>query len=108
MDLAELETYVVNVRAERGFTREPVRLLALLVEEVGEVARELKRTWSVNYEPFSTGRLADELADVQTLVLAPSNAFGIDLEAACLAKLGKDAQREWRSASPARPTEEPR
>ena len=44
MHLAELEQYAVNIRAQRGCTRGPLRILALLVEEVGEVARELEHT----------------------------------------------------------------
>ncbi len=97
MDLGELRERVANVRAERGFTTDPVRVLTLLVEEVGEVARELKRTWSPNYDAFSVERLASELADVQTLLLALAHEYDIDLEAAVMAKLERDGEREWKS-----------
>jgi NTP pyrophosphatase (non-canonical NTP hydrolase) len=53
-DLQELQNLVGRIRQERGFTMDPLRIFTLLNEEIGEVARELKRTWSLNYDPFST------------------------------------------------------
>ena len=98
--LQELQTLVHQVRQARGFTMEPLQIFALLTEEVGEVATELKRTWSPNYDGFSQDALADELADVLVCLLALVNQFEIDLEQALLDKLvNKDSQREWKSAS---------
>jgi NTP pyrophosphatase (non-canonical NTP hydrolase) len=98
-DLAELQAEIVAERAARGFTTDPVRVLTLLVEEVGEVARELKTTWSPNYDDFSADRLAPELADVFVLVCALAAGSGIDLESAVRRKFFEgDANREWRSS----------
>jgi NTP pyrophosphatase (non-canonical NTP hydrolase) len=98
MDLQELQNYAVQLRTERGFTRDSLRMLTLLMEEVGEVARELKRTWSPNYGEFSRDRLAEELADVQILLLALAAEHEIDLESVCLAKWTEDGKRRWKSA----------
>lgn len=98
-DLAELQAEIVAERAARGFTTDPVRVLALLVEETGEVARELKKTWSPNYEDFSADRLAPELADVLVLVCALAAEHGIDLESSVRQKFFRDdAKRPWKSA----------
>ncbi|MEX2374073.1 MAG: MazG nucleotide pyrophosphohydrolase domain-containing protein [Dehalococcoidia bacterium] len=100
MEMNELQRHAVEVRAARGFTTDSVQVLTLLIEELGEVARELKRTWSPNYEAFSAHRLADELADVQVLLFALAAEYDVDLGASCLAKMEKDGRREWRSARP--------
>ena len=98
-DLQELQNLVGRVRRERGFTMDPLRIYALLNEEMGEIARELKRTWSPNYEPFSKQDLADEIADVLVCLLALANQFEIDVEKALTEKLlHKDSQRHWKSA----------
>jgi NTP pyrophosphatase (non-canonical NTP hydrolase) len=44
-ELCEIQSLVRKIRQERGFTMDPLRIFALLTEEVGEVAGELKRTW---------------------------------------------------------------
>ena len=81
---------------------DPLRIFALLNEEIGEVARELKRTWSLNYEAFSKEDLEDEIADVLVCLLALANQFDIDLEQALTKKLvHKDGQRHWKSAKAA-------
>ncbi|MFP3899323.1 MAG: MazG nucleotide pyrophosphohydrolase domain-containing protein [Acidimicrobiia bacterium] len=97
--LAELQAEIVAERASRGFTSDPGRLLALLVEEVGEVARELTKTWSPNDDDFEVERLACELADVLVLVCALASAHGVDLDHSVRHKFFEvDADRTWKSA----------
>jgi NTP pyrophosphatase (non-canonical NTP hydrolase) len=98
-ELREIQSLVRQIRQERGFTMDPLRIFALLTEEVGEVAGELKRTWSPNYEAFSKKDLGDELADVLVCLLALANQFDIDIEEALREKLlYKDSQRTWKSS----------
>ena len=97
--LQELQSMVGKVRQERGFTMDPVRIFVHLTEEVGEIASQLKRTWSLNYESFSKEDLEEEMADVLVCVLALADRFEIDLERVLMAKfLHKDGQRRWKSA----------
>ena len=99
-DLQELQSLVGKIRRERGFTMEPLRIFTLLTEEIGEIAGELKRTWSPNYEPFSNKDLEDEIADVLVCLLALANQFEINVEKALTKKLlYKDSQRSWKSAA---------
>jgi NTP pyrophosphatase (non-canonical NTP hydrolase) len=98
-DLRELQNLVSKIRQERGFTMDPLRIFVLLDEEMGEIARELKRTWSPNYDLFSKQDLEDEIADALVCLLALANQFEIDVEKALTEKLlCKDSQRKWKSA----------
>lgn len=98
-DLGELQSLVAEIRKQRGFTMDPMRIFALLNEEIGEVARELKRTWLANYDPFSKADLEEEIADVLVCLLALANQFEIDVEQALMDKLiARDGERDWKSA----------
>ena len=98
--LAELQAQIVETRASRGFTTEPLKLLVLLTEEVGEVAAEMKRSWSPNYRDFNRDQFKEEIADVFVVLTALASSFDVDLEQAVTEKfLEKDASRHWRTAS---------
>ncbi len=99
MEVKELQALITRTREERGFTTEPLRLYALLNEEIGEIARELKRVWSPNYEGFDPSRLADEVADSIVLLFALASEFDVDVESAIRSKfIGRDGERRWPSA----------
>ena len=67
--------------------------LAILTEEVGEVARVMVRTFGEqsykSEEQTRNDNLADELADVLFVVTCIANQTGIDLTAAGIRKGGK-------------------
>jgi NTP pyrophosphatase (non-canonical NTP hydrolase) len=75
--------------------------LAILMEEVGEVARLMARTYGE--QSFKAGELqgdmADELADVMFVLACLANQTGIDLTEALQKNLAKktrrDSQRHW-------------
>jgi len=81
-DLKNLQARIVQKRKQRGFTDDPVRIFTLLSEEIGEIAGELKRTWSPNYPPFSRSDLQDEISDALVLLIALADHFDIDVEEA--------------------------
>lgn len=98
-ELTDLQREIVEVRARRGFTVDPVKILVLLTEELGEVARELKKTWSPNYDEFDPERLAPELADMFVLLSALASEMKVDLETAVRNKFFRaDQDRDWPSA----------
>lgn len=73
----------------RGYF-DPLTNMAVLTEEVGEVARIMARTYGMQRpKPGDKGadRLAEELADVVWVVMAIANQTGVDLPAAWLDKL---------------------
>lgn len=97
-DLSEIQRRVAEVRKSRGFVTDPLKINLMLIEEIGEIAAELKRTWSKNYDDFESSRLADEISDAFVLLAALATEFDIDLEEAIESKFfGKDELREWKT-----------
>ena len=95
--LRSLQKKISELRKKRGFTQDPERALILLVEEVGEVAQQLKRSWSPNYDTFSNNAIAEELADVFFVLLGLSDLLKIDIAEALKKKTAADSTRTWKS-----------
>ena len=72
--------------------------MAILTEEVGEVARIIARRYGEQSEKPSDANkdLGDELADVFFVLVCLANQTGIDLEAAFLKNMDKKTQRDGR------------
>jgi NTP pyrophosphatase (non-canonical NTP hydrolase) len=72
--------------------------LAQLVEEVGEVARVMSRTYGdQSFKPAEAdGDLADELADVLFVLICIANQTGVDLTEALERNLAKKTGRDSR------------
>lgn len=70
--------------------------MAILSEEVGEVARIISRKFGEQSEKKSDGNLdlADELADVLFVVICLANQTGIDLEKALINNINKKTKRD--------------
>ena len=70
--------------------------LAMLTEEVGEVARIMARQYGEQSfkESDKNADLADELADVLFVLVCIANQTGIDLTAAMLKNLEKKTKRD--------------
>lgn len=74
----------------------PLTNMAVLTEEVGEVARIMARLHGdQSFKEGETGdALADELADVMWVVMAIANQNGVDLEEAFDKNLAKKTRRD--------------
>jgi NTP pyrophosphatase (non-canonical NTP hydrolase) len=74
----------------------PLTNLAQLVEEVGELARLLNRTYGE--QSFKAGedgsKLPDEFADVLFVLICLANQTGVDLTTALNANLDKKTRRD--------------
>lgn len=70
--------------------------LAILTEEVGEVARLIARQYGEqSFKESDKGRdLGDELADVLFVVICLANQTGVDLTEAMARNLAKKTQRD--------------
>ena len=69
--------------------------MAVLAEEVGEVARVMARRFGdQSFKQGENDNLADELADVMWVVMAIANQTGVDLADAFSANLKKKTQRD--------------
>jgi len=70
--------------------------LAILTEEVGEVARVIARTYGEQSNKGNEGQLElqEELADVLWVLICLANQTGIDLDAALKANIEKKTLRD--------------
>lgn len=70
--------------------------LAQLVEEVGELARIISRTYGEqSFKPSDQGHsLSDEMADVLFVLICLANQTGVDLTQALRDNLAKKTQRD--------------
>ncbi|OGL75006.1 hypothetical protein A3C96_00085 [Candidatus Uhrbacteria bacterium RIFCSPHIGHO2_02_FULL_60_10] len=91
--LAEWQAYVKEMIDERHFTKDPNEVFVLFAEEVGELAKELRKKWK--YGAGTADSAAGELADVFMYLADLANHFGVDLETALRAKLAANEKRTW-------------
>ena len=97
-ELVDLQKAISEVRAERGFVTDPIKVHLLLTEEIGEIARALKSLFSENYGEFNRDQLQEEIADAFVLLSALATGFDVDLEKAVAEKFfKKDSTRVWKS-----------
>lgn len=76
----------------------PLTNMAILTEEVGEVARVMARTYGdQSCKPSDENKnLADELADVMWVLMCIANQTGVDLTDAFVKNLEKKTLRDSR------------
>lgn len=75
----------------------PLTNMAVLTEEVGEVARVMARRYGdQSFKAGESDTLADELADVLWVVLAIANQTGTDLADALRRNIDKKTSRDSR------------
>ncbi len=96
--LPELQRYLAEVCQERGWTKDrPAEKFVLFIEEVGELAKAMRKAAGL-YEEQAKPRdlnLEEEFADVFSYVLDLANCFQIDLEQAFRAKEEINRSRVW-------------
>src|SRR5215467_371906 len=87
--LKELQHYMAEVCQERGWTKDsPAEKFVLFIEEVGELAKAMRKAAGLYEEDAKTRDmpLEEEFADVLSYLLDLANSFRVDLEAAFRAK----------------------
>jgi NTP pyrophosphatase (non-canonical NTP hydrolase) len=95
--LGDLQRYVAAVCEERGWTDPPAVKFMLFVEEVGELAKAMRKAAGLYDEASrqSDVSLEEELADVLSYLLDLANSYHVDLEAAYRAKEQVNQTRSW-------------
>ena len=69
--------------------------MAILTEEVGEVARIMARTYGEqSFKEGEKKELSDELADVLWVLICIANQTGVDLSEALMKNLDKKTKRD--------------
>lgn len=95
--LANYQSLIRQLIKERGFDKETVpEVLMLLVEEVGELAKAIRKTQGMKTDQRSRiHEVEEEAADVFWLLLDLCNRLDIDLEKAFRDKEAKNQKRKW-------------
>ena len=93
--LAEWQDYVRRWVEERHFATDPNLVFIRFAEEVGELAKEMRKRQKLGTAAV-TESAGGELADVLFYLLDLANHFGVDLEDAARTKLAINADREWK------------
>jgi NTP pyrophosphatase (non-canonical NTP hydrolase) len=93
--LAALQSYYGRAAGRRGWNSEgPIECMLLLTEEVGELARAIRRGAGIaRHGSASTEDAAEELADIQLYLVHLANVLHLDLAAAVTAKERQNARR---------------
>jgi len=95
--LADIQRYVDETNTYRGYNVDLQYCVMLLCEEVGEVAKAVRKSIGGKMDPNSKDTHVDEeAADVLWVLTAICNGLGIDLEQAFRAKEEKNKIRVWK------------
>ena len=96
--LRELQDYIWQMNVDRGFSEEgPSHKMLLLLEEVGELAKALRKTVGMKFsETTEQTVVSEELADVQIVILGLASMIGVDMVDAVREKEMKNSTRNWR------------
>lgn len=97
MTLEEYQDLIKQLVVERGFDKETVpEVFTLLVEEVGELAKAIRKANGQKIGAHSKQReVAEEAADVFWLLIDICNRLDIDLAEAFAAKEAINRKRSW-------------
>ncbi len=101
--LSDIQDYVSQLEAERGFESNTLQQSALLLgEEVGELFKALRKAQNMSMDKKSVvGSVDEELADIVIYVCSIANRSGIDLEKAFRAKEEVNKKRIWETSQKA-------
>ena len=96
--LRDLQDYFAAICQERGWTKDsPPEKFVLFVEEVGELAKAIRKKTGLYHEAAKPNSLAleEEFADVLSYLLDLANCYNVDLERAFRDKDAINQKRYW-------------
>lgn len=96
--LKELQKYIWQMNIERGFnTEDPSKKLVMLMEEVGELAKAIRKIAGLKFTDSTKQKdVEEELADVQIVLLGIASMLNIDMFESVTAKEAKNRKRNWK------------
>lgn len=99
--LPALQRYVAEMVVRRGFSSyQTLEVMLLMVEEVGELAKALRKAQGLKIDPSRAGtygQVPEEMADVLLYLLSLANWTGVDLAAALREKEAVNERRVWKA-----------
>ena len=99
--LSEIQDYIREIIALRGFSKQRVQdKMLLLLEETGELAKAIRKTLpeaSIDYEKIENYTdIEEEIADVFIVLVSICNRLNINLYDAIKKKEEKKIKRQWK------------
>jgi NTP pyrophosphatase (non-canonical NTP hydrolase) len=93
-----LQAYYRRTAVDRGWSDEtPLETLVLMTEELGELARAVRKRFAIDSRHGTDEEVAEELADLQLYVVHLANVMDLDLATAVTGKERTNADRFARS-----------
>lgn len=97
--ISDFQEYINDMVKIRGFDKEsPKDVMILLTEEIGELAKEVRKSSDMKYDVSKDRKpkLEDEIADVFMYILCMCRTTNVDLAKAFQQKERKNMNREWK------------
>ncbi len=96
--LRSLQEYVWQINIDRGFvTESPSDKMVMLVEEVGELAKAIRKLAGMKFtDSTKQTDIEEELADVQIVLLGLASMLKVDMLDVVRAKEQKNRGRTWK------------
>lgn len=97
--LEDVQVYINKMIEERGFDKEtPQDVMLLLTEEIGELAKEIRKTTQIKTDISRTREndVSGEIADVFMYILSMCRVMKIDLLEALKEKEERNLKRTWK------------
>lgn len=97
-NLADIQKYIADMMKVNNFNNTPLELFCYLTEEIGELAKEIRKTennMEIDVKKEYNSCLEHEIADVFIYVLAICNSYNIDLLKAFKSKEKINLERIW-------------
>ncbi len=99
-DLEKIQVYINKIMSIRGFnSQSPQDKMLLLVEEVGELAKALRKVEAglpIDYNRICNyDTVESEIADIFIVLLSLCDVLGIDLFNAFIEKERENGTRKW-------------
>ena len=94
--LREIQKYVVKMAEARNFSKDVVRKMLMLTEEIGELAKAVREFSGMKFDAKTQRTdLSNELADCLIVLMGVANITEIDLYDAFIAKEKVNLSRKW-------------
>lgn len=96
--MSDIQNYIKIMLEENNYNNTPLELLCYLTEEVGELAKEIRKNetnMEVDINKNYNSNIKDELADVFIYVLTIADKYNIDLLDALKKKETINLERTW-------------
>ena len=101
--LTALQDHIRRLCAHFDWTSSTERKFLLMTEEVGELAKAIRRMENIGQEPGkemtatdARANLEEELADILNYLLDIANGYDIDIGEAYRAKMTRNLNRSWK------------